>query len=116
GGAVIHALRAQDGAGEGVTVREVRQSGLVQARVGAAGEEAAGVMVMAGDAQVADVRGIRMAEEGDGAHGEAAAVGHRQGRGVLKTVRTEAHDKYSGGDKNEKNARQAGGKKKYPPA
>ncbi|WP_181006736.1 hypothetical protein, partial [Enterobacter sp. BIDMC 26] len=84
GGAVIHALRAQDGAGEGVTVREVRQSGRVQARVGAAGEEAAGVMVMAGDAQVTDVRGIRMAEEGDGAHGEAAAVGHRQGRGVAE--------------------------------
>ena len=68
----------------------------MQARVGTLRQEAAGVVPVAGDAPGGDVRGIRVAEEGDGAHGEAAAVGHRQGRGVLKAVRTEAHDNYSG--------------------
>jgi hypothetical protein len=53
-------------------------------------------MMMAGDAKAADVRGIRVAEEGDGAHGEAAVITYRQGRGVLKAGRAEAHDKYSG--------------------
>ena len=56
----------------------------MQARVGAAGEEAAGVMVVAGDAFIRDVRGIRVAVVRDAAHRQAAVVEDRDRRGVAE--------------------------------